>query len=159
VIRYSWRKFAGWPVLVMVAVVACLFCWHGSLTAQTSQPASSHATPLGLIDHMDLMQESLRTLKRQILDPRKNADSANLVAEMLIHAANAKQMTPPKVRDLPSAERTDFLLAYRKKMNGLCKALLDLESALLENDNTAAHKHLETVLDFRFKGHREFKQE
>jgi len=160
-IRSQTAQRFGWVAIVpLVLTVALSISFAASPTSQPHHGDQvSRDGPLSLEDHMEQMQSSLRELKRQIIDPRKNMESANIVAEMLVHAAQAKQMRPPKEREFASDKRQAFVMGFRKKMNGLCASLVQLEASLLDDDNIQAQKHLAKVLDYRFKGHRQYKQE
>ncbi len=157
----------NWRSVSLAFGVLVALGWAGIIYPGQHAPAAgvgwAHADesdgPLGLVDHMEVMQDHLRKLKQQITDPRQNPTSAQLAGDMVLSAVLSKQLDPPMARTLASEQRPAFLLAYRKKMNELAQVLLRLEAALLDNDNAAAQKHLEDALQLRFKGHRQFRQE
>src|SRR5690606_29274111 len=93
-------KFArGWVALVLGLLLAT------NLPAQTEPAhpeATGEVTELG--QWMDRMNSAFRKLRRQVVLPERNAASRELVGEMLLAAAKARELTPEKIADVSASE-------------------------------------------------------
>lgn len=153
--RLRSMKFArGWVGLVMGLVLAT------NLPAQT-EPA--HPEPTGEVTElgqwMDRMNSAFRKLRRQVVLAEHNAASRELVGEMLLAAAKARELTPEKIADVPASEHEEFLAGYRAQMDKLIEALRKLDAALAENDNAAAGEIVRDLRGAQRAGHQDYKKD
>lgn len=151
---------------VLIAAVVAAGLMNTRAAAQpTTQPATQPAEDQGpalaemtLEEHMETLNVEVRALRRQLMDPSKNADSIERVTRMQPHAWFAKNLKPAKldfVKD--QAEKEALLKAYRVRMAEMLADLMHLEIALINGDNEKAGEHYKAILDHRFKGHNEFR--
>lgn len=81
-----------------------------------------------LHDAMELLSGHYRTVRRQMGDASKNAETANLLAEMGAATANAKQHLPK------TATTDDLKNSYRVLMNKLIVLIAQAENAALAGE-------------------------
>jgi ABC-type transporter MlaC component len=136
-------------LLAMVAVVMLL--------AGSSLRAADESTPLE--DAMTALNKALKTVKAQVEDVSKNAESLKLVAEVEKQALIAKGFEPAKTKSLPAAERAKFVAAYRVRMTELMTEVLKLEKALLENKNDAAAASVKMLYEMKTDAHKIFQDD
>ena len=123
----------------------------------TAVRAADDTTPLE--DAMTTLNKALKTVKAQVEDPSKNADSLKLVAEIEKQALIAKGFEPAKAKSVPAAEKAKFVAAYRVKMTELMTEILKLEKALLENKNDAAAASVKLLYEMKTAGHKVFQDD
>ena len=116
--------------------------------------AAAGATP-PLSQDMTAMNRALRTLQSQVADPTKNESSLTTIAEMERQVLLAK-LSPPR----PTPTATDpakFTTDYKLEIIKLERQCLDLEEALLNNDNQKAATTLAAMAQTETEGHSEFR--
>lgn len=109
-----------------------------------------------LSQKMDKMSSAFRSLRRQIKDPAKNADSLAKVATIKENAQASLKLEPAQKADVPAAEQAKYVAAYQKKMKEFLALTDKLEAALKANDNAEAEKLVGAMGDAQKKGHGEF---
>ena len=67
-------------------------------------------------------------------------------------------MTPPIVAKAPESDQPKMLAKYRSEMGKLLQQEIDLEQALLDNDNTKAADMLGKMHQTEGEGHKEFRR-
>lgn len=142
---------------MFLAALAALFA-AGLALAQPAPGGEKKAPETELGKSMDRLNGAFRTLRRQITDPSKNADSLALVATIKTEAVAAKKEIPMKAADVPAAERAAFTARYQKGIDDLVAAVARLETALKANDNAAAEKAVADMAAAQKAGHDEFRK-
>jgi hypothetical protein len=142
--------------LLLIAAMGMAVAIVAAPSRATADDAAQ-ASPLH--KQMEILQDAVKQLRRQVKDPARNPQSLELVVQMQTSVILAKTYVPPLAQTLPEEKRPEFLMGYRKKMIELADALLELELALLDGKNAQAEELLKKSLELRFKGHQQFKGE
>jgi hypothetical protein len=106
---------------------------------------------------MQAMGGDFKVLSQQINDAPSNASSLKLVDDLEQHTMAAKGMTPNTVTMAPEADKPRMAAKYRGEIAKLLQQELDLEQALLANDNAKAADILNKIHDTERQGHRDFR--
>lgn len=104
------------------------------LPAQDPDP-EEHEPETELAHQMEIVEDGLRSLRRSVRDPEKNADSLAAVIACERAIVAAKSEVPSMAANVPEAEREAFVTAFRLEMVDLLENFLALEKALLEGRN------------------------
>ena len=111
-------------------------------------------TPLS--KEMAAMNKTLRTLKRQVADPAKKAESVAMVDKMKANVAAALKYEPAITKDQPSADKPAFVEKFKKELGDLDKAYDELKAAINKGDADAVTQQFEKIADIKEKGHKDF---
>ncbi len=128
-------------------------------SAWTGDQASEDEQKTPLQEAMKALDGPYRKLRRQIGDASRNAESLKLLVTIQRGALAAMGMVPSMTPTLPEAERPQFILSYKRQMLDLIRTTLDVEAALLNNDNEAAKRIYRKLGTLRRKGHEQFQIE
>jgi hypothetical protein len=120
-------------------------------SAQNGQPVERP------MPHMQAMNRVFSLLREQAKDPSKNRESISLVTDLEWSTFSAKEATPLRATILPDAERRVMLDDYRRQFLKLLRQELDLEEALLNNDNRAAAALVAAIEATENEGHEKFR--
>lgn len=142
---------------VLLIAATALFVAMALAPSPVAAEEAAEASPLH--KQMEILQEAVKQLRRQVKDPARNPQSLELVVQMQTSVILAKTYVPPLAQTLAEEKRPEFLMGYRKKMIELADALLELELALLDGKNAQAEELLKKSLELRFKGHQQYKGE
>ena len=135
----------------LITMLAALSFCGGAAIAEDKDKED---TPLS--KEMSAMNKSLRTLKRQAVDPTKKADNLALVEKMKANVDAAEKLEPAKTKDQPAADKPAYLAKYKEQMAGLKKGFDDLKAAIEKSDADAVAKAFEKLSDIKEKGHKDF---
>jgi soluble cytochrome b562 len=133
---------------------------HGQAGGSAAPGAGAGAAAAGPVDlgnTMNAMNRAFRGIRGQVTDASKNSSSLDLVLTLQRESVNAKSAVPPMLANLPEAEKTTKVAAYRKEMNKLIRQELDLEDQLLSGDNTKANEAIQAIAATMNEGHGEFR--
>lgn len=109
---------------------------------------------------MGAMGEHLREVKQLLGKDDGLPEAADRAGAMVELAVAAKGMTPPKVEEMEPGDKRDALAeGYRRAMIGLCKQLLDLETALLDGEKEQAFALIDQIVEARFASHLKYKND
>lgn len=108
---------------------------------------------------MKAMNKPYKVLLKQIKDKSKNADSLKQLADMEAATLRAKGATPDHMENVPKDKRDKALADYRAMMATCLSEELEVEQALLDDDNDTAAKKLDELTDTMKSGHKEFRKE
>jgi hypothetical protein len=144
-------------IRLLLLTLSCALVSLPSVQAQAPAPKRQFETPLG--DNMAKMNDALRTLRGQVADATKNADSAKLAATIKETATASLKLEPAKKADIPAADQAKFVSSYKEAMQMLVDQAGKLESALKAGDNTAAAKLLDDMGAHQKASHKEYKQQ
>ena len=112
-----------------------------------------------LEERMLVLKRGMRTLRRGLKDPEKDATSLEIVTEMAAAVGQGKILPPPMVKAIPEEKRDDFLLEYRKSMVSMQMELLKLEMGLLEGNREAAKASYDSLKEMEDAGHERFTED
>jgi hypothetical protein len=129
----------------------------GGAAAPGAGAGAAAAGPVDLGNTMSSMNRAFRGIRGQVTDASKNSSSLDLVLTLQRESVNAKSAVPPMLANLPEAEKTTKVAAYRKEMNKLIRQELDLEDQLLSGDNTKANETFQAIGATMNEGHGEFR--
>jgi len=130
------------------------------LTTILSAPFSVHAqddhpkTPLS--EQMSGIAHDMRALRRMLSDPAQKEAALKLVKDMEDHATKAKGYDPAKAKDVPAADKDQFLADYRKQMDGLIADFQKLEADVTDGKTADASAMLDTLQSDKRAGHKKF---
>lgn len=122
--------------------------------------AEEHHGPGGanpLHEAMEGMGKVFKAIKAQVSDPTKNESSLQLVEDLERRTLAAKAMTPRGATTRPTNEQPKYVADYRTDMANLLRVELELEEALLDNQNDKATEAVKTMGDMMAEGHKEFR--
>jgi soluble cytochrome b562 len=105
---------------------------------------------------MDKMGGAFRKLRKQAKEGAFAADAADLVADMIGAATEAKKLEPIKTKDLPEADRAKFVADFRSKLDEFIAQLDRFSAELKAGDTTGALKSLEKLGKFQRSAHENF---
>lgn len=114
--------------------------------------AADDETPLS--KEMSVMNKSLRTVKRNLADPAKKAESLELLAKVKKSLDAAAKLEPRKTKD--QADKPAYTQKYKEQMGDLAKAVGELEGAVTADKPDDAKKALDKIYQLKEKGHKDF---
>jgi hypothetical protein len=136
------------PALILL--VGCLAAAAGA-GAQAIPPVERP------MPHMQAMNRVFNLLKEQARDPSQNRSSIALVADLEWSTFSAKEAVPLRSAILPDEARRAMVDGYRRQFLKLLREELDLEEALLNNDNRAASALVAAIEVTENEGHDKFR--
>ncbi|HEY1687099.1 MAG TPA: cytochrome b562 [Tepidisphaeraceae bacterium] len=132
--------------------------WFFGICAGMLAAAPALAQSTGSLHHeMQAMGGDLKVLSQQINDAPSNESSLKLITDMEQHTMAAKGLTPPSIEHAPEADRPKLLAKFRGEMTHVIQAELEMEQALLDNDNAKAADMINKLKDLMRQGHHDFK--
>jgi hypothetical protein len=115
-------------------------------------------SPVSLGREMGAMGRAYKLIRAQVSDPTKNASTLAAVLDLEQHTLAAKGAVLHSAATMPTADAKAAKHAdYQGDMVTLLRHELDLEEALLANDNTKAAKAAADLHDLEEEGHKEFR--
>ncbi|MBI5694013.1 MAG: hypothetical protein HZC55_28390 [Verrucomicrobia bacterium] len=136
------------------ALILTLAC---ALVTGSAAFASDAETELGA--KMEKMGGAFRTIRRQVADASKNADTLAKVATLKENAEASLKFEPALKKEKPAADQKKFVENYRAEMKKFVELCSKLEAALKANDNALATKICGQMGDAQKAGHKEYKKE
>ena len=112
-----------------------------------------------LHENMELVEETLGRLRRELRDAANHRTALERVVVVQRAVLICKSLVPPMAESLPEGERQAFVDAFRGEMVELMRGLLELEQALLADDNEAAQAALRVVREMEDPGHERFTED
>ena len=137
--------------LLAGGLIAALLSGARGSAAQTGQPVERP------MPHMQAMNRVFSLLREQAKDPSQNRASISLVTDLEWSTFSAKEATPLRATILPDAERRAMLDGYRRQFLKLLRQEIDLEEALLNNDNRAVTALVAAIEATENEGHDKFR--
>ncbi len=132
-------------------LVAGCVATAASARAQTTQPVDR---PL---PYMQAMNRIFNLLREQVKDPSQNRSTMALVGDLEWSTFSAKEAIPLRAAILPEPEQRALLDGYRRQFLKLMRQELELEEALLNNDNRAAAALVAAIEATENEGHEKFR--
>lgn len=110
-------------------------------TASSAAPFDDDdETPLA--QHMHVVEDGLRALRRSLRDPATYPEALATVVECQAAALASKGEIPAMAARVPEGERDAFVKGYRKEMIAVIEGFLKLERGLLEGQDPDALKEI-----------------
>jgi len=111
-------------------------------------------TPLS--QEMSGISRDLRSLRKAMSDPSQTNTAVSLVKDMEAHATKAKTFDPAKTRQIPAADKDQFLADYHKQMDGLIADFQKLEQDISSGNTADANAMLTKLQGDKREGHKKF---
>ena len=112
-----------------------------------------------LLKEMDILQDQLKSLRRNLKKPEENANSLKAIQEMERSAVACKGMSFPMAEALEGEAKAALIKGYKLEMIAMIETILEMERALLEDDNDKARELYKTIKGFEDSGHEKFTDE
>ena len=112
-----------------------------------------------LLKEMDILQDQLKSLRRNLKKPEENESSLKAIQEMERSAVACKGMSFPMAEALEGEAKAALIKGYKLEMIAMIETILEMERALLEDDNDKARELYKTIKGFEDSGHEKFTDE
>lgn len=117
-------------------------------------PEDKPKTPLA--EQMSGISKDFRSLRKMVNDPAQKDAALQLVKDMEARAAKAKTFDPAKTKEIPPADRDQFLADYHKQIDGLVADFQKLETAVNDGKTSDASALLDKLQQDKREGHKKF---
>ena len=144
-------KILALPATLLGFACLCLAFSASAATAVQQQEESP------LAKHMGNINRSMRKFGK---DVKGGADLSSLVADVCalqMVVLRAKNEAPPRMGEITDEQYHEHRVHFRKELHHLLRALLELEVAVLEEDQAKVADALTKVAAVKKEGHGEFK--
>jgi hypothetical protein len=151
---------------MQLGLVAVLFSGAGMLAVLPglSTPAlavnqagdQAHADHETLEAAMETINTNYRSVRRSSRDAEKNGETADLLAEMITAAIEAKTALPGVIHTADDEAKAELTAIYRKTMNDLIIILAQAENAALDGDNEKLGELVLAANEIKAVGHELF---
>jgi soluble cytochrome b562 len=135
-------------------ILKSLFTAVAALAVGASFAVADEDTPLA--KEMSAFNKNLRTLKRQISDASKKAESLEIVAKMKANMAAAAKLEPAKTKEQPAGDKPTYVEKYKAQIAQVEKTLDEVKAAIEKGDQTAAQAAFDKLSEQKEKGHKDF---
>jgi len=139
--------------------LAALFLVLPSAPAGAARQDEATEDDTPLLKDMEVIQDQLKFLRRNLKKPEENPASLAAIQEMQRAAVACKAMDFPMAEAAEGEAREELLTGYKLEMIGLIESLLQMERALLAGDNDKARELYKTVKAFEDSGHEKYLEE
>ena len=117
----------------------------------TQQPVSADSdSKKAIAEAMEVLAGNYRQIRRNLRDPSKNGETAELLAEMIKASVDSKAHLPE------TASTDDLKNSYRVVMNKLIVALANAENAALTGDSDKLKEYVMEANSVKGEGHELF---
>ena len=143
------------PVVRVAVCAGCLVLADvpdARLAGAQGTPATDRPMP-----YMQAMNRVFRLLQQQVNDPSQTRSALGLAADLEWSTLSAKEAVPLRSTILSDVDRQAMLVAYRRLCLRLIRQELDLEEALLNDDQAAAARTLAAIEATADEGHQKFR--
>jgi len=144
-------------IRLLLATLICASISLPAVHAQDGKAKKGKAPETELGRNMDKMNGAMRTLRAQVSDASKNADSLVQVAIIKENATASLKLEPAMKAQIPAADQAKFVSGYRDQLQNTITLIGKLETALKANNNADAAKLLDEVGAAQKAGHKEFR--
>ena len=118
--------------------------------------ASDDRPKTPLAEQMSGIAKDFRSMRKVVNDPAQKDVALQLARDMENRATKAKEFDPIKTKDIPAADRDQFLVDYRKQIDGLIADFQKLEAAVQNGITSDASALLDTIQADKREGHKKF---
>ena len=152
--RFSLCKVFGFSLIAAFIGVGFMIVYKPQLVN-----ASEALEQPSLKANMKALNRAYRKVRKQIVDPAQNTSSVQLLQAIQLEVTRGIAIVPDRVSEIPVNEQGRFVLSYKRKMVEFLTILLDIESALLDGDNSLAQQQFGKLYQMKKEGHREFQKQ
>jgi len=138
-------------------IAACLLIATFLCNSTPGRADDEPKTPLA--EQMSGIAKDFRSLRKVVSDPAKKEAALQLVKDMEDRAAKAKGFDPSKTKEIPPADRDQFIADYRKQIDGLIADFQKLEAAVDDGKTADASALLDKIQSDKREGHKKFNAE
>ncbi len=139
--------------------LVALFLALPSAPAEAARQDDATEEDSPLLKDMEVIQDQLKFLRRNLKKPEENPASLAALQEMQRAAVACKGMSFPMADKAEGEEKAEILKGYKLETIGMIESMLQMERALLEGDNDTARELYKTVKAFEDSGHEKFTEE
>ena len=139
--------------------LAALFLALPSAPAEAARQDEATEEDTPLLKDMEVIQDQLKFLRRNLKKPEENPASLAALQEMQRAAVACKAMDFPMAEAAEGEAREKLLTGYKLEMIALIESMLQMERALLAGDNDTARELYKTIKAFEESGHEKFTDE
>lgn len=108
---------------------------------------------------MQALARGTRQLSMQVSDPSKQQNTIALIESLKKSAVDSEGLEPRKTATIPTAERAQFLSAFKAQMQKLADAFSQIEDAVKAAQYDKAKSLLGSIQGLKKEGHAQFKQD
>lgn len=152
--RFGLCKVIGFSLIAAFIGVGFMIVYKPQLVN-----ASEALEQPSLKANMKALNRAYRKVRKQIVDPAQNTSSVQLLQAIQLEVTRGIAIVPNRVSEIPVNEQGRFVLSYKRKMVEFLTILLDIESALLDGDNSLAQQQFGKLYQMKKEGHREFQKQ
>lgn len=152
--RFRLCKVVGFSLIAAFIGVGFMIVYKPQLVN-----ASEALEQPSLKANMKALNRAYRKVRKQIVDPAQNTSSVQLLQAIQLEVTRGIAIVPDRVSEIPVNEQGRFFLSYKRKMVEFLTILLDIESALLDGDNSLAQQQFGKLYQMKKEGHREFQKQ
>ena len=152
--RFRLCKVVGFSLIAAFIGVGFMIVYKPQLVN-----ASEALEQPSLKANMKALNRAYRKVRKQIVDPAQNTSSVQLLQAIQLEVTRGIAIVPNRVSEIPVNEQGRFVLSYKRKMVEFLTILLDIESALLDGDNSLAQQQFGKLYQMKKEGHREFQKQ
>ncbi|MBH04858.1 MAG: hypothetical protein CMJ20_00905 [Phycisphaeraceae bacterium] len=152
--RFSLCRVIGFSLIAAFIGVGFMIVYKPQLVN-----ASEALEQPSLKANMKALNRAYRKVRKQIVDPAQNTSSVQLLQAIQLEVTRGIVIVPDRVSEIPVNEQGRFVLSYKRKMVEFLTILLDIESALLDGDNSLAQQQFGKLYQMKKEGHREFQKQ
>ena len=142
-----------------VFALAALFFALPSAPVEAARQDEATEDDSPLLKDMEVIQDQLKFLRRNLKKPEENPASLAALQEMQRAAVACKGMSFPMADRAEGEAKAELIKGYKLETIGLIESMLQMERALLEGDNDKARELYKTVKAFEDSGHEKFLEE
>ena len=139
--------------------LVALFLALPSAPAEAARQDDATEEDSPLLKDMEVIQDQLKFLRRNLKKPEENPASLAALQEMQRAAVACKGMSFPMADRAEGEAKAELIKGYKLETIGLIESMLQMERALLEGDNDKARELYKTVKAFEDSGHEKYTEE
>ena len=109
-----------------------------------------------LAKQMEIMDESMKKLRRTLRKPDSNPDSLVLIEKLEKACVASKDLVPAMASKIPEAERAKWVEGYKKEMETTIKTVGEMKAAVKANNNDKANELYKMLKQQEDKGHEKY---
>ena len=145
--------------LFALALATLLFALPSAPAEAARQDEATEEEDSPLLKDMEVIQDQLKFLRRNLKKPEENPASLAALQEMQRAAVACKGMPFPMADRAEGEAKAELIKGYKLETIGLIESMLQMERALLEGDNDKARELYKTVKAFEDSGHEKYTEE
>ena len=139
--------------------LAALFLVLPSAPAGAARQDEATEDDSPLLKDMEVIQDQLKFLRRNLKKPEENPASLAALQEMQRAAVACKGMSFPMADKAEGEAKAELIKGYKLETIDMIESMLQMERALLEGDNDKARELYKTIKAFEESGHEKYTDE